>query len=208
MTPGLNANGRTRSTAEAVDPLHTQSTVLLLRATSVEVVLVQTGQILHSLSTANLQEQVFAQSAVLTAAASDSVSPSKAGMGRQGHIPLITAMVRSSSISGKEVRALEGKPTALHWCGITHLILVGFTTGGVGLLGLSGAIHSTIERVPQAHLQSNTQHGAEITKIITFNHRLQHRSAPHVQLPVKDIVATLIGDANGVLSIWQIYPAV
>lgn len=189
------------------DSRHTQSTVLLLRAQSVEVVLVQTGQVLQYLSTANLHEAVMAASATASAML-ESTSPSKKGMGRQGHLTLSTQLMRQASFNGKEVRAAEGKPSTVYWCALTHLVLVGYTTGGVGLLGLSGAIHSAFSEVPVVHLQSSTQHGTDITKIITFNHRLQYKSmAPTGAAPPLDVVIALISDANGVISLWQIYPA-
>ena len=189
------------------DTRHTQSTVLLLRAESVEVILVQTGQVLQYLSTANLHEAVMSASATASAML-ESTSPSKKGMGRQGHLTLSTLLVRQASINGKEVRAAEGKPSTVYWCALTHLVLVGYTTGGVGLLGLSGAIHSTFAEVPVVHLQANTQHGADITRIITFSHRLQYKSlAPTGAAPPLDVVIALVGDANGVISLWQIYPA-
>lgn len=190
------------------EPQHTQSTMLVLRAHSVEIVLVQSGDVLQYLPTSNLQDAVLADPAGLPLL-SESTSPTKKGMGRQGHLPLSTQMVRSSSATFKEVRDVEGKPTAVHFCPITHLILVGYNTGGVGLLALSGAIHSTFSKAPFAHLRTNISHGSDITRIITFHHTLKYRSAaPGGPPPPTDVVVALLGDANGVISLWQIYPAV
>jgi hypothetical protein len=190
------------------DSSQPMSTVLVLREHGVELVLVQTGQVLQYFSTANLHEAVLAEAAG-NAALMETGSPTKKGMGRQGHIMLATAIVRNSSINHREVRAAEGKPSTLHWCPITHLILVGYTTGGVGMLAPTGVVHSTFASVPVVHLQSGHQHGAEITKIITLHHRLQYKSAaPGGPPPPRDVVIALIGDANGAISLWQLFPAV
>lgn len=187
-----------------------QSTVLVLREHGIELVLLQTGQVLQYFSTANLHEAVLlAEAAAGNAVFMETGSPSKKGMGRQGHAALATSLVRNSSINHREVRAAEGKPSTVHWCPITHLILVGYTTGGVGMLAPSGVVHSTFASVPAVvHLQANTQHGAEITRMITLHHRLVFKSAaPGGPPSPRDIVLALVGDANGVISLWQLYPA-
>lgn len=198
--------GQYQQQQHASEAEHTQSTMLVLRAHSVEIVLVQTGDVLQYLSTSNLQDAVMADATGLPLL-TESTSPTKKGMGRQGHLPLSTQMVRNSSSTLKEVRDVEGKPTTVHFCPVTHLVLVGYNTGGVGLLALSGAIHSTFAKAPFAHMRTNISHGTDITKIITFHHTLKYRSAaPGGPPPPSDVVVALLGDANGVLSLWQIYP--
>jgi hypothetical protein len=188
------------------NPLMPQSTVIVLREHSIELVLVQTGQLLQYFSTAHLHEAVLAEAG--PAALMETGSPTKKGMGRQGHAMLATSIVRNSSISNRQVRAAEGKPSAVYWCPITHLILVGYTTGGVGMLAPTGLVHSTFARAPLVHLQSGTQHGAEITQMITFHHRIQYKSAaPGGPPPPRDVVVALVGDGNGVISLWQLFPA-
>ena len=188
------------------DPVQPQSTVVVLREDSVELILVQTGQILQYFSTRNLHEAVLLEDGANMFL--DTTSPGKKGMGRQGHLPHATQLLRNSHINHKEVRAAEGKPSTVYWCAITHLIIVGYTTGGVGMLAPTGMVHSTFARVPVVHLQSSTQHGADITKIITFRHCLRYKSAaPGGPPPPRDVVVALIGDANGVLSLWQLFPA-
>lgn len=180
--------------------------MVLLRAHSVELVLLQTGQVLQYFSTANLHEAVLAEAGA--AAFLETNSPSKKGMGRQGHLQLATQLVRNSSINNREVREAEGKPTCVYWCAITHLILVGYDSGGVGMLAPTGMVHSTFARVPVVHLRSSTEHGAEISRIVTFHHRLQYKSAaPGGPPPPRDVVLALVGDGNGVISLWQLYPA-
>lgn len=192
----------------ASDPQDTQNTMLVLRAHSVEIVLIQSGDVLQYLTTSNLQDAVLADPEGLPVLG-ETTSPSKKGMGRHGHLPLSTSLVRNSGSTLREVRDIEGKPTTVHFCPITHLILVGFNTGGVGLLALSGAIHSTFSKAPFAHLRTNISHGSDITKIITFHHTLKYRSAaPGGPPPPTEIVMALLGDANGVISLWQIYPSV
>lgn len=166
----------------------------------------QTGQVLQYFSTANLHEAVLAE--LGNAAFLESGVQSKKGMGKLGHLALSTQLVRNSSINNREVRAAEGKPSCVYWCSITHLILVGYTTGGVGMLAPTGMVHSTFARVPQVvHLQSSSQHGAEITKMITCHHRLNFKSAaPGGPSPPKDVILAIIGDGNGVISVWQIFP--
>jgi len=186
----------------------TQSTVVVLRAHSVEIVLIQSGEVLQYLSTSNLQDAVLADPMGLPMLG-ESTSPSKKGMGRHGHLPLSTPLVRHSGSALNEVRDVEGKPTTVHFCPITHLILIGYNTGGVGLLALSGAIHSTFSKAPFAHLRTNISHGSDITKIITFHHTMKYRSAaPGGPPPPTDVVIALLGDTNGVISLWQIYPSV
>lgn len=190
-----------------------QSTLILLKADVIEVVLVQSGSVIQRLPTLNLQENMHIESVAAMTVSGPSANIVAAGMGRQTHKSLATPFVRTSSTYNNDVREAEGKPSAIHWCGITHLILVGFTTGGIGLLSLSGAIHSTLPNQPNsAHVPSNTKHRAEITTIITFHHKLERPlSLARVSIhppPPKDVVIALIGDANGAITLWQIYPDV
>jgi hypothetical protein len=199
------------------NPLYTQATVVLLREDSVEVVLVQTGKVIHYLSTANLKEQILSEQSELplyltNAAAAGSKKGRKDNAGRNEPISLQAqvAMIRNSSKDLKRNRELEGKPSIVYWCAATHLVLVGFTSGSIGLLALSGAIHSTLgnNTLQAAHIPSNMQHGTEITKIITFHHKLVPKTAFSIVVPPKDVVVALVGDSSGMLSLWQIYPAV
>lgn len=193
-----------RSGASVDSTSDPQSTVLVLREEGIELVLVQTGQLLQYFSTANLHEAVLAESA--GTAMVETGSPTRKGMGRHGHTALATSLVRNSSFNQREVRAAEGKPTCVHWCPITHLVLVGYNTGGVGMLAPTGVVHSTFASVPVVHLQSGTQHGAEIARIITVQHML-HLKPTGGTAQTRSVVVALVGDANGVISLWQLFPA-
>ena len=180
---------------------HTESTIVFLKSDCVEIVAVSTGNVLLSLPTMNLKESVYAESVL-----NYTIDPSrsKIGMGHFGHKKLPTELVRNSAAHQHYERVLEGRPTTVHWCPITHLVFVGFTSGGVGLLSMGGLIHSTLPKVPFTHLQSTQAHGTDISRIITFRHSLKRQNLDGA--PKKEIVAALVGDANGMLSVWQIYP--
>ncbi|KAJ1430043.1 hypothetical protein B484DRAFT_54599 [Ochromonadaceae sp. CCMP2298] len=125
------------------------------------------------------------------------------GMGTSSKV----ALVRTMALAVREQECLEGAPTCVHFCPLTHLVLVGFSMGGVGVLALSGAVHSALPRTSHAHITSHSEHGTDITKLITFAHKLQfRRHAEQGPAPIKDTVVALVGDANGVLSLWQIFP--
>lgn len=192
-----------------IDEFQNQSTIVLLKANSIDIVLVESGKILLSFPTSNLQEFVHLDSSplpVLKASDGDIA----VGMGRIGHKTLssTSAIIKKSSVYYKEAAILEGKPSVIYYCSITHMILVGFTSGGVGIIGIAtGLIHSKLSNVPFPHLKSVTKHD-EISMIITFKHRLQRSAKKTFPPPAEDIVIALIGDVNGSISLWQISPSI
>lgn len=179
-----------------------EGTVVFLKSDCVEVIAVQDGKLLLQLPTMNLKESVYAGTVVKNLILD--AERSKVGMGHFGHKKLPTDIVRNSAAHQHYERVLEGRPTVVHWCPLTHLIFVGFSSGGVGLLSMGGVIHSTLPKVPYTHLQSTQSHGTEISCIITCKHRYKRQQLENAQS--KDIVIALIGDANGMMSVWQIYP--
>jgi hypothetical protein len=81
------------------------------------------------------------------------------------------------------------------------MVIIGYSLGGVGIIGLTGTINSDLERPPYTFLKTTKLHGAEITVLYTFNHTLLRKGLD------RKIVACLVGDKNGVISLWQLYPA-
>lgn len=100
-----------------------------------------------------------------------------------------------------ELRELEGQPSVTHWCNLSRLILIGYSMGGVGIIGLGGIINSDVNKPPYSYLATTKIHGSEITVLTTFSHTVTVKKLD------RDIVACLVGDKNGVISLWQIYPA-
>ena len=96
---------------------------------------------------------------------------------------------------------MEGQPSVAHWCNLSRLIVIGYSLGGVGIIGLTGVINSDVKKPPYSYLMTTKIHGSEITLLTTFNHTLTVKGVE------KPIIACLVGDSNGVISLWQIYPA-
>jgi hypothetical protein len=100
----------------------------------------------------------------------------------------------------EELNELEGVPTIAHWCNLSRLVVVGYSLGGVGIISLNGVINSDVLKPPYSYLKTTKIHGSEITLLTTFSHTIVVRKLE------RKIVACLVGDSNGALSLWQIYP--
>ena len=190
------------------DSYHSQGTIIVLKHRSVDIVLVQSGRVLQSYPTSNLQELSHLESSPLPLLhAGDGDKTAAVGMGRLGHRPVTatSALLKDSIQYQKDNARFEGKPCVVYYCAITNLILVGFKSGGVGVIGLTGLIQSPLSSIPFAHLDSTTAHD-EISVMMTCRHRLQRNADAAFPPPPEDIVVALLGDINGVLSLWQLSP--
>lgn len=187
------------------DSFQSQGTVVVLKHRSVDIVLVQSGRVLQSYPTSNLQELSHLDSSPLPLLHAGDGDKPVVGMGRLGHRPVTStsALLKESIQYQKDNARFEGKPCVVYYCAITNLILVGFKSGGVGVIGLTGLIQSPISSVPFAHLDSTIAHD-EISMIMTCRHRLQRNADVAFPPPPEDIVVALLGDINGVLSLWQL----
>lgn len=113
-----------------------------------------------------------------------------------------TSSVLVNGISSiDQFREQEGRPTVVYWCNLSHLILIGYSLGGIGTISLDGIINTNFQKKPFTYLKSSSIHGAEISLMLTFHHSLNVSGDYY-----NKIVVALIGDANGTLSVWQIEP--
>lgn len=83
-------------------------------------------------------------------------------------------------------REREGRPTAVHWCHLHNLILVGYSTGGVGVLVPNS---SKVYRI-----NASQCHSTSIRSIYSFYQQLKRSYNS----------CLLIGDETGVLSLWRL----
>ncbi|RYG70379.1 hypothetical protein EON64_00355 [archaeon] len=104
---------------------------------------------------------------------------------------------------------LEGKVCVFHWCPYSTHLIVGFTTGLVGVVDFQQPVHSYQRSKPDfSYFRSNEVHTSEITLMKSF---IFTKYAHFVDDPLhpengKDIVVLLLGDASGVISLWQLSP--
>ncbi len=103
---------------------------------------------------------------------------------------------------------LENRATVIHWCPYSQYILIGYQTGSVGLMPFNGGIESSGYKLDFSYLKSNAIHDGEITLIKTFpfTYNTKLMIDPLEGDLSKKIIVTLVGDAHGNLSLWQIYP--
>jgi hypothetical protein len=99
---------------------------------------------------------------------------------------------------------MEGRGCHVHWCAYTQLLVVGFSTGLVGVTSFHQPILSSTA-VDCTYIRSNEVHSSAITllKTFVFTH---HTSASSSGGKRQELVVLLVGDASGVLSLWQFHP--
>eukprot|EP01041_Mallomonas_annulata_P000134 gene134-216_t len=96
---------------------------------------------------------------------------------------------------------LEGRPTSLCWCPYTFQIVIGFSSGGAGLVSVRKNSSG-----PHILINSRSVHGVGIRTVATFllpcktNTNGGGGSSSNVR------AAALLGDQAGALSVWQIAP--
>lgn len=170
------------STSPDEDP--TYPTVLLMRDNYIDLIAGTTGKVLQTLS---LQHVL-----------------STATMGTD---PLrFNGSVSSDKHMLTYEQDIEGVATAFHWCPYTQLVVVGYSTGAVGMIGFQQPIHTSC--APDfTYIRSNELHG-EITLLRTFRftqyaHLIDDPLHPEQG---KDLTVLLIGDAQGTISLWQMSP--
>lgn len=86
------------------------------------------------------------------------------------------------------VKFREGRATAVYWCNKSQMIILGFSTGGIGFINT---------KIGNAHAETFKTHDASILQFLTFSRTIIiNRSSES-----KDFL--LAGDEKGVLSLWQ-----
>ncbi len=167
-----------------------QSTVMVMKDGIIDLISLNDGKVLQSLSLDHLKE-----------AAIDPF-PQAMTIGRIAHDSQLTKLEEHA-----EMRA-----SIIHYCPYSHFILVGYYSGTIGILPFQDTISQSKSqpfRLDFSYLRTNQIHDAEITLLKTFRFRYYPKifSDPVENDLSKDIVVAIVGDAHGNLSLWQISPA-
>jgi hypothetical protein len=170
--------------SKSFDESEQEPTLIYLKKDVIEIVSQQTGEVLHSVSIFHLQDYVK--------------NPEIHSL--IAHKNFNSVFVKNAIIQ-QRVEDLEGQPTIVHWCIHSEQALVGFSSGGIGVVHLDGFLRTNMKSVPYSYIPSTTVHSSDITMLITMKH--VHVSDLGV---AEKIVIALVGDAAGLLSVWKIYP--
>jgi len=99
--------------------------------------------------------------------------------------PSIVSLAQNNEFY-EATREREGRPTAVHWCHLNNLIIVGYTTGGVGVISPNS---SKVYKI-----NASGCHGTSIRTIYSFYQQLKRSYNS----------CLLIGDETGVISLWRL----
>ena len=171
-----------------------QNTVLLLKKDVVDLVSITTGKLIQQISTLNLRNNILLYN-------NNNSEQNPTAITQFTSEKNVSSTLVNGVASIDEFREQEGRPTVVYWCNLSHLVLIGYSLGGIGTISLNGIINNNFEKKSFTYLKSAGIHGAEISLLLTFQHRL-HVGGDHYN----NVVIALIGDANGALSVWQIEP--
>jgi hypothetical protein len=173
-------------------------TVLMMKGSTVEVIDAISGERLQSISLNN----------ILDVAKESSLMQS-----------LATTGVWNQDIKPVRIQeSCEVRPTCVHFCSFSQFVLVGYQTGVVGVLNFHEPIYNSesTKKANYSYLRTNQVHDSDITLIKTFSFQFfPHSNVGISTLTVNDtsyqylsteIIVAVIGDSQGVLSLWQIHP--
>ena len=96
------------------------------------------------------------------------------------------------------VNLREGRTTSLLWCPFTSQIIVGFSTGGICTLVVGTNKKKSASSV---HINTTNVHDSAILQLNTF---LQPLDGVDSKGKNKNRICLLIGDAKGILSVWNL----
>ncbi len=180
-----------------VDTAGVISTALLMKGDNLDVINTDSGERLQSFPLNHVmevqQELSWSQSVATT-----------------GVLDRDQYKIRTQETS--EVRA-----TSVHYCPYSQFIVAGYQTGIVGIMNFREPIYgSSHKKANYSYLRSNKVHDSDITLLKTFPFKFYPYSNVGIstlsvndtsyQYINNDIIVALVGDAQGVISLWQLYP--
>ena len=93
---------------------------------------------------------------------------------------------------------IEGRATCMYWCSYTSQLILGYSSGGTGIIKVVTKEESNMS---WTLINSRNVHSTSIESIVTFIIPKNENDFTTVKK-----TAMLICDSTGIISVWQIYP--
>jgi hypothetical protein len=93
---------------------------------------------------------------------------------------------------------IEGRTTCIYWCSYTSQLILGYSSGGTGIMKV---INKEESNMSWTLIDSRNIHSTSIESIVTFIIPKNENDSTTVKK-----TAMLICDSTGIISVWQIYP--
>jgi hypothetical protein len=160
-----------------------ESTLIAMKSGILDIISIDSGRVLQSISLDHIKELYMPPN------------------------PNLTGLIRKDVSLARLEERTEIRPSIIHYCPYSQYILVGYCSGTIGVVMCSDTIQS-MNSVDFSYLRTNEVHESEITLLKTFKFRYCANlyTDPIEGDKSKEIIVAVVGDSQGTLSLWQIFP--